>query len=481
MNDHALGIISACDDWYANRLVKDFHKRKNLNGEELTLSRLGFAKRCCSDDANLCEIISVTPEKENTSQEFIDNLFKVNRFDVMYRKQLEKTAAIGTVGAYVYLRNADLLENAQGVISLRGGDIRINYCDGDCIIPLTVENDEVIECGFSATNTVRGVEKTTLVIFTLENGQYIAETAVFNENGEKLDNECSAVTLGDVKPFSIMQVAEVNNLDDMEGYGLPKIWNTIPFFKALDLTYNILYGDLDKGDKLIFINELLACIQRDPETNEAYLSPQQKKLFILLGEKLPDQKSLLQEYNPEIRVKDLTEAFELVLSLISMQFGYGSKKYTFENGQIKTATEFIGEKQDEMQELNKQRKQATDYIDNIVKAAMWFSNTFQGTSFNLDENLNIEFDDSYIEDKVTKLDRLRNDALSFPEIVELKAWYLMDAYNLSEDDAFEMVENATAEDMGDDEMLFGGEEEAEGLGEDEDDFDIDAMLAELEV
>lgn len=399
----------------------------------------------------------------------------------MYRKQLEKTAAIGTVGAYIYLKNADLLENSRGVVTLRGGDIRINYCDGDCIIPLTVENDEVIECGFSATNTVRGVQKTTLVIFTIENGQYNAETVVFNEHGEKIEEECNIVTLGDIKPFSVMQVAEVNNLDDMNGYGLPKIWNTIQFFKALDLAFNLLYGDLDKGDKLIFINELLACIQRDPDTNEAYLTPQQKKLFILLGEKLPDEKNLVQEYNPELRIKTLTETFELILSLISLQFGYGTKKYTFENGQITTATEYIGEKQDEMQELNKQRKQATDYIDDIIKAAMWFSNTFQGTSFNLDEELNIEFDDSYIEDEVAKLDKLRNDALSFPEIIELKVWYLMDAYNLSEDEAYELVENATEEDEGaDDEMLYGGEEETEGL-DDEDDIDIESMLSELEV
>lgn len=398
----------------------------------------------------------------------------------MYRKQLEKTAAIGTVGAYVYLKNADLMENAQGVVILRGGDVRINYCDGDCIIPLTVENDEVIECGFSATNTVRGVQKTTLVIFTIENGLYNAETVVFNEHGEKIDAESNIVKLGDVKPFSIMQVAEVNNLDDMEGYGLPKIWNSIPYFKALDLAFNLLFGDLDKGEKIIFINELLACIQRDAKTNKAYLTPQQKKLFILLGEKLPDQESLIKEYNPEIRVQPLTEIFELILSLISMQFGYGTKKYTFENGQITTATEYIGEKQDEMQELNKQRKQATKYIEDIIHAAMWFSNTFQGTSYNLDEALTIDFDDSYIEDEVAKLDRLRNDALSFPEIVELKAWYLQDAYNLTEEEAFELVENAQEEDFeADDEELFGGEEESENL-EDDEDIDIDAMLSELE-
>ena len=112
-----------------------------------------------------------------------------------------------------------------------------------------------------------------------------------------------------------------------------------------------------------------------------------------------------------------------------------------------------------MQELNKQRKQATEYIDNIVKAAMWFSNTFQGTSYNLDENLVIEFDDSYVEDKVAKLERLRTDALSFPEIKELTVWYLKDAYQLSEEEAKEMVEKSLSNNDfdADDEEIEGGE------------------------
>ena len=223
----------------------------------------------------------------------------------------------------------------------------------------------------------------------------------------------------------------------MEGYGLPKIYNSIPLFKAVDLCYNILYGDLDKGQKLVFLNELLACIQKD-EDGKPYLTAQQKELFILLGDssgKLPEEKTLVQEYNPEIRVDQITKAFELVLSLLSMEFGYGSKKYTFENGQIKTATEYIGTKQDAMQELNKQRKQATDYIEDIIHAAMWFSNQFSGTNYNLKEVLSIEFDDSYVEDKQAKLEAMRADALSFPEVPILKVWYLMEKYNIPEDEA----------------------------------------------
>ena len=433
MNNDALSIIKICDDWYANRVIEDFHKRKNLNNVEYELSRMNFAKRCCADDANLCEIISVSPEKESASQEFIDKLLSENRFDVRYREQLEKTSATGTVGAYIYLKNAEYLKSSDETVSVRGGEIRINYVDADCIIPLTVENGLVTECAFSATDIVKGKEKTTLVIFTLENGRYKAETVIFDEKGLKVDAESSEIQLGDVKPFSVMTNAEVNNIDNMAGYGLPKIYNNIPFFKALDLCYNVLFSDLSKADKIVLINELL-CEIRDKE-GKPTLTPQQKEIFVMLGEKLPDEKSLVQEYNPEIRVDQITKAFELVLSLISMTFGYGSKKYTFENGQIKTATEYIGTKQDSMQELNKQRKQASDYIEDIIHAAMWFSNQFSGTSYNVDEDLSIEFDDSYVEDKQTKLEAMRADAVTFQDIPWLTFMYIKTKYNLSDEEA----------------------------------------------
>lgn len=448
VNEKALSIIELCDNWYRNKKIKDFHSRKNLNGKTVYLNRMNFAKRCCADDANLCEIVSVAPEKESQSQEFINNLLESNRFDVQYRKQLEKTSATGTTGAYVYLKDAIYLKNKDETITVKDGKIRINYCDADCIVPLTVENDLVTECAFCATNRVKGKEQTTLVIFTLEEGKYKAETIIFDEKGEV--KEENSIQLGEVKPFSVLTNAEVNNLDEMEGYGLPKIYNSIPFFKAIDLCYNILYGDLDKGEKLVFLNEVLAEIKKR-EDGSLMLSPKQQELFVLLGERLPEEKTLIHEYNPEIRVEAITKAFELVLSLLSMSFGYGTKKYTFENGKITTATEYIGTKQDSMQELNKQRKNAEDYITDIIHAAMWFSNQFHNTDFDLEEHLSIEFDDSYIEDKEAKLETMRADAVTFSEVPILLVWYLKERYNISEEEALKYIaEGKATEDDNDD-------------------------------
>ena len=69
---------------------------------------------------------------------------------------------------------------------------------------------------------------------------------------------------------------------------------------------------------------------------------------------------------------------------------------------------------------------------------MWFANTFQGKSFNLDQDILVDFDDSYITDKEAELERKRNDAMSF-DIPELTVWYLMDAYSLTEQEARALV------------------------------------------
>lgn len=432
VNDTAMGIIKTCDDWYANREITDFHKRRTVQGVSYELNRLNFAKRCCSDDANLCEVLEINAGEgeQNTA---VNGILTASEFNTQYRKQLEKTSADGTTACYIRLDNATLLDNGKAT----GGTIKLNYVEAEAFIPLTVENDIVLEAGFSGSSLKGGKKRTTLVLFLLdENKMYTAETHVFDEHGNELKELETSVILEEVKPFAVMKNAEVNNLDGMDGYGLPKIYGAIPMLKALDLAYNVLFGDLDKADKLLLINEMMC--QFDGSGKPITPNEQVKKLFVLLGEKLPDQKELIQEYNPEIRIEQITKVFELALSLLSMMFGYGTKKYSFEGGQITTATEYIGERQDQMQELNRQRQEAIRYIQDICKAVMWFSNTFHGKAYNLDQDILIDFDDSYITDKEAELERKRNDALSF-DVPQLTVWYLMDAYNLSEKAAAALV------------------------------------------
>lgn len=443
VNEDALSVIRQCDDWYANRQIREFHHRKRVQGAEYDLERMNFAKRCCSDDANLCEVVEINAGAGEQG-ESVRKILEQSRFDTQYRRQLERIPANGTTACYVRLDNATIYDDGHA----EGGEIRLNYVDAMGFMPLTVENGDITEAACSGSTMVSGKKQTTLVIFLKENGMYRAETHIFDEYGKELEEKGMVLTLGDVRPFAVMRNAEVNNLDNMDGYGLPKLLAAIPVLKALDLAFNVLFGDLDKADKLILINELLC--QFDGSGKAITPNEQAKKLFVLLGEKLPSQKELIQEYNPEIRIEELTKTIELLLSLLSMMFGYGTKKYSFENGNITTATEFVLSRQDAMQELNRQRHEATEYIQGICKAVMWFSNTFKGTSYNVDGEILVEFDDGLITDKEAELERKRNDAVTF-EIRELLQWYLQDAYNVTPEEAAGMIAQQETEDQSEEE------------------------------
>ena len=434
-NSEAMMYIQECDEWYKN-ITTDFHKRKTLTNVSYELSSLNFAKRCCGDDANLCEIVEINGGENEAQFNFINEVLEDNRFEVMYRKQLEKMSALGTVGAYVLIQNGDLMTDG----TIQGGDIRINYCDADCIIPLTVINDEVIECAFFGYNLNRGQKRQILVVFTKNEGKYKCDTYYFNDKGSVTDDSMS-VQLGEVKPFAIMRTAESNNIENMDGYGYPKLYSAIPVLKVLDLAFNVLYSDLDKGEKITLVNEMLC--EFDKDTGKPMLSNEQKKMFMIMSQKLSGDAVFVKEINPEIRIDVIDNVFETCLSLLSMSFGYGTKKYTFENHQIQTATQYIGERQDAMQELNKQRSEAETYITDICRAIMWFSNTFKKTTWNVDEDICIEFDDSYITDRQTELETLRADAISFPQVPEFLIQYVMTRLNCEREEAEKYIQADT--------------------------------------
>ena len=161
-----------------------------------------------------------------------------------------------------------------------------------------------------------------------------------------------------------------------------------------------------------------------------------KKRFVFLGDKLPQADDLIHETSPQIRIDMFRPTIEFLLSLMSLKFGYGTRKYSFDtSGVVQTATQYIGERQDMMQELNRQRFQAAQYIRGIIRAALWFSHTFLGTACDLDEEIRIEFDDSYIEGKSERLEGMRQDALAGLGGAHVRALYLAEKYNLDDETA----------------------------------------------
>lgn len=431
INESAYSIIETCDDWYRARAT-DAHKRYRVNGDEYQLERMGFGGRAAADDANLCEVIEINAGGKNQAQfEFTGGVLKNNRFDTQYRKQLELTAAEGTTACYVWIEDADQYEDG----SVKGGQIRLNYTNALGFVPLTVKNDEVIEAAFVGENFVGTEIEHTAVVCLRVDGVYCYFIRVFDKNGELIPDKSQDVQLGTVKPFAVMRTAQVNTLDDMDGFGKPKLLESIPVLYGLDAAFTALTGDLEASEKITLINEMLCSF--DEKGKPIKPNEQMKRQFVMLGEKLPQSNDVIHEINPEIRIEVFQQTIEFLLNLLSQQFGYGTKKYSFDRttGSVTTATEYIGERQDMLQELNRQRHDAKEYITGIVRAILWFANAYQGGSWDENVDVLVEFDDSYIVNKAEELESIRADVIAGIGGAHVRKLYLMQKYNLDEKEA----------------------------------------------
>lgn len=432
VNTDAYGVIRACGDWYRARPT-EAHRRFRVNGSEYQLERMGFAQRAAADDAKLCEVVEIHAGGDRADQaEFVRQVLRDNRFDTQYRRQLELVAAEGTAACYVWMEDADVYEDG----SIRGGRIRLNYVDALGFIPLTVKNGEVVEAAFVGENYVGTEREYTAVVCLRVDGVYCYFIRVFDKDGGLIPGKSQEVQLGPVRPFAVMRTAQVNTLEHMEGFGMPKLLNAIPILYGLDAAFTALTGDLEASEKITLINEVLC--RFDDSGKPIAPNEQMKRQFVLLGgERLPQEKELVYEINPEIRIGVFKETIEFLLNLLSQQFGWGTRRYSFDerSGALMTATQYIGERQDMLQELSRQRHEAQEYITGIVRALLWFANAYQGGGWDENVGVRIGFDDTYITDRAAELDSIRKDAEAGIGGAYVRRLYLMKKYGLSGEEA----------------------------------------------
>lgn len=438
INEEAYRVIGECDDWYRARQTQ-LHHRVSVGGAHYELVRMGFGRRMAMDEANLCEVVEINPGKEAFG--FINGVLAENRFQSEYRKQLELTAAEGTAACFVRMEGAD--EYADG--SFGGGRIALSYVEAGCYAPLTVIGGEVVEAAFWGADTVGTKEIVRLVICTRgEEGRYRYSVREYDAQGREREEAAQEIELGFVKPFAVLQTADVNTIDGMQGFGYPKLHGVIPILAGLDAAYTALMGDIDTAEKITLINEQLC--KFDGQGNPIAPNEQMKRRFVLLGEKLPEQNELVHEITPAIRVEQFKGVIELLLGMLTRQFGYGSRRYSLgESGELMTATQYIGERHDMLQELNRQRMAAREYICGIVKAIAWFGREYLGVELEEDVEAEIEFDDSYITNQGERMAQMRQDVLDGIGGRFVRKEYLKARYNLTDGEAEEWAKEGAEE------------------------------------
>lgn len=406
--------------------VKDFHNYDVYNGiNKIKCKRktLNMPKKICEDWANLLlnektDVVYGEEEQRNKLHELLDRV----KFWTKGNEGIEKTFALGT-GAFV--------ETADDK-----GKERLQFVDRRKIYPITLDQDEILECAFVNSKS----DGTIIQLHLLdEDENYVIRTLEF-EKKENTKNEDLGVLVYDdeyqtesnIKWFQIVKPNIANNLDLSSPMGISIYANALDVLQGVDLAYDGFCEEMRLGRSRVFVNKELT---RYDSTGQTATFDNNEVGFYYGGENDGTNKPF-EFYNPPLRTNDYFAGINNALNLLSSKVGFGENHYRFDKGGIATATQVISENGEMFRTLKKHEILLRDVIIDVCKALMYIHNRVSNDGFKFDLNLPIEvkFDDSIIEDKETMKMTDRQDVnMNVMSKVEYRSkWYNEDTETAKE-------------------------------------------------
>ena len=344
----------------------------------------------------------------------------------------------GTAAFELYVRGAEITENSGNLVS--GSGIGVNYLCADQIVPISWDNGQLREAAFVSDKTIEGEECQFVSVHMVnEAGQYEITSFYLDSGGKMMTVEGSGLTVHTGSPvpwFALIRKSGVNIFDYDSPFGVSIVSGSEDVLKSLDAAFDNFVNDFLLGRKMVFMNRSM--FGKDGE------APQEsgESLFITVGDKLTEKTSLMQEYNPALRVDDNATGVQKALDLFSMRVGLGGHYYQFEHGTIKTATEYMGERQDLAKNARKEMITIEAALKKVVRGMLWIGKNVLGQNVDPEAKITIQADDSYIIDTETEKKEWRED-ISMG--LRSKTEYRVHFYGETEEEAAAAVAKVKAE------------------------------------
>lgn len=413
-------LIDLWRSWYKGN-VKRFHKYKvSTGGKRVSRERLtmGMAKKVSEDmgDFLLNEKVAITINtgKGTRTQVFVDEVLEQNRFAELGNEYQERKAATGTVAYVPYMTGIEAEEDTGEIVGYES--IKINYVEARNIFPISWENRNIIDVIFAFPRVCRRKKYLLLQFHELKFADSIKQYVITNkvleassaEGKELTQEEIREISIfadlaiemktGSEKPqFVIDRTNIVNNIDedDTNPMGIPIFANGLDVLKKMDLEYDSYYNEFDLGRKRIFVApEMTETIDGIPIFDE------DDTVFYRLPEDyLANSNEAIKESNMEIRADEHEKAINGDINLLSLKCGFGTDRYRFENGVVKTATEVISEDSDLFRFIQKQENPLERCLKDLVHIIIRLGIAGKEPDLIEDPEVVIDFDDSIIEDK----------------------------------------------------------------------------------
>ncbi len=411
-------------DWWRG-YYKPFHSYQELGVDnapkQRELFQMGMGKRVCEDWASILinEKTTITVEDDASSvflqgdeaDNGLGGVLGYNRFWTEANALLEKAFGYGTAAFVLRVENAGA--DAEGnVIADKSSTVGIEYIDALGILPLGLSRGKITDCAFVSESSKLGKDYMYLETHVRDDaGRYVIENEYFEINNGALipqalpEGMAERFDTGSSLPwFAFIYPNVVNNMSNQNGLGMSVFANAVDNLKGVDLAFNNFLRDLKLGGKKVFVNKKMTYQAENGYT----VTPDDvaQSLFQMIGDDVDfDAKQMIQEYNPTLRTAENKEAMQSQLDYLSFKCGLGNHRFQFDSAGVKTATEYVGERQELVQHASKHAIVIEDALRSLCRAILYIGKTFCGAAVDPETAITVNFEDGFIiseEDRQTR-------------------------------------------------------------------------------
>lgn len=445
-DDYYNEVIDPAKRWWKGKTK--FHDYHDQNGQKREMYSLNMAETIC--DTWSSELWSEEDEIKYSKKNNIKVLDELKEeFDLENNipDSIVKACYSGTCGAIVRIKKAKVVSNK--LVADENTTRELVLVDAKHVIPLRIEHGKIVDVAFKSNTIINNQKYIYLEVHLLKENGYEISNVYFDKDGNEvqIDSVISNYSTGSKTPlFSLLTPPKTNKYKNSNGLGRPIYDGAYDQLKNCDINYHNYVMDTYLGGKKLIYNKKLikyetVTYKEDgvTKTKEVPIYPDDvtKQQFMEIGdESTVNDKEMLHEYNPKLRVEENVNNIQESLDLLSFKSMLGTRTFNFKNGVITTATEYIGDRQDLVKNAKKFRKRLDKFITSIIEAGMYLSKEVFNEKVNLDEELAIENVDGFMVDQETIRREARED-LSAGVISKVE--YRMKIYGEDEETAKQKV------------------------------------------
>lgn len=389
--DSLMMPVSLWKSWYEGK-VSAFHEYRQYNGKRvISRSRksLCMAKKVCEDWADLIlnEKVEIS-SPDSAAQKTLETALAKNNFRVSANKMIEQAFALGTAAFVEH-------KTPKGVV--------IDYIKADMIYPLSFGNGQIKECAFASRMHIYGQMHTYLNVHVLEDGVYVVRNYLYNEKTKKqaplpMGVAAEYCTGSDIPLFQIVTPNLANNIAMDSPMGVSVFANAIDILEGIDLVYDSYQNEFRLGKKRIVVPLTMAKIEMEQQGEILPVFDDNDTEFYAFSGANPEDFSIT-EINMDLRADAHEVGLQRGIDLLSDSCGFGSGKYNYTSGNLKTATQIVSEQSDMFRNLKKHELIIERAIRDLARAVLYLCGE------NPDSEIVVNFDDSIIEDGETLANR----------------------------------------------------------------------------